>query len=74
MSEIAKLKERIAELEKRVAELEAQPRESHTHFHSYPPIYQQPYPLTPPPNVPWKVTIGDPIPFLTTTAGGNYNQ
>lgn len=34
--------ERIADLERRVKELESQPRETHTHFHNYPPVYQPP--------------------------------
>lgn len=33
--------ERIEQLERRVKQLEAQPKE--THFHYYPPVYQQPY-------------------------------
>ncbi len=75
------LLKRIAELEHRVAELEAQPREQHTHFHTYPPVYVQPYPLPPPPIQPliptwepWRITcetgiVGsgtNPLPLSTT--------
>jgi hypothetical protein len=64
---------RINELERRVKDLEAQPKEQHTHFHTYPPVYQQPYvpyvsPAGPAPS-PWKWTIGDPpgSPFGTSS-------
>lgn len=54
---------RIAELERRVKELEAQPKETHTHFHTYPPLYVQPYappqPFQPTPWEPYRITWGD---------------
>lgn len=56
------LEDRIAELERRVRELEAQPREQHTHFHSYPPVYQQPIQSPPQPFTFPMPSIGDPIP------------
>lgn len=58
------LARRVSELERRIKELEAQPREQHFHYH--PPIYQQPYapPVLP---EPYKIVIGDPSPYQTTT-------
>jgi len=50
------LEAQVAELERRIKELEARPTETHTHFHTYPPVYQQPYV----PTIPEKIWIGDP--------------
>ena len=67
------LARRVDDLEKRVKELEAQPREQHFHYH--PPVYQQPYipyvsPAAPAPDPPYRIWIGDPPPYGTTTVGG----
>jgi hypothetical protein len=60
------LEERVAELERRVKELEAQPREQHFHYH--PPVYVPP-PQPAPAEQPYRIYIGDPPGWGTTTIG-----
>lgn len=73
---MSELEKRVGDLERRVKELEAAPKEQHTHFHSYPPVYQQPYQPPVIPSVTWyprSPLIGPNSTTVAplTAAGGN---